>query len=218
MILGLPSNIFRLSADITHLLSIIFLLTKMITHKNCMGISLRSHILFAIVWITRYLDLFWNFTSLYNTFFKIIYISTSLYTIYLISKKFRATYDKVHDTLNVWYLIIPSIILSLIFTSKYEIFELLWTFSIFLESVAILPQILLLSRTSEIENLNSKYILCLGIYRGLYLFNWIYRYWTETKYWDPLVWVCGMFQTILYCDYFYYYIKSKIQGTKFYLP
>ena len=211
-------NIFRVSADLTHVLSIYFLLTKIISHRNCMGISLRSQVLFAIVWVTRYLDIFSNFFSVYNTIFKIIYLVTSFYTIYLISKKYRPTYDKDHDTLNVWYLIVPSIILAFIFTKKYSIMELCWTFSIILESVAVLPQIHLLSKTGEIENLNSKYIFCLGLYRGLYVLNWIYRYITETHYWSPLVWVFGTIQTLLYVDYFYYYIKSKVQGTKFVLP
>ncbi|ELP84829.1 ER lumen protein retaining receptor, putative [Entamoeba invadens IP1] len=211
-------NIFRIAADLTHLLSIYFLLTKIISHKNCMGVSLRSQILFCIVWVTRYIDLFSNFYSIYNTVLKVVYLATSFYTIYLISKRFRSTYDKVHDTFNMWYLIIPSIVLAFIFPEQYTLMEILWTFSIFLETVAILPQIFLLSVTGEIENLNSKYILCLGIYRALYIANWVFRYATEDSYWSPLVWVCGIVQTVLYADYFYYYIRSHISGTKFVLP
>ncbi|EDR26663.1 ER lumen protein retaining receptor [Entamoeba dispar SAW760] len=211
-------NLFRISADLVHLLSIYFLLTKIINHKNCIGISLRSQILFLIVWVTRYLDIFYNFYSLYNTILKIVYLTTSAYTIYLISKRFRATYDKIHDTLNVWYLIVPCIVLAFIFTEDYSITEICWTFSIFLEAVAILPQILLLRSTGEVENLNSQYIFCLGLYRALYIINWIYRYATEPSYWSPLTWICGSIQTLLYVEYFYYYIKSRVEGTKFVLP
>jgi len=56
-------------------------------------------------------------------------------------------------------------LLALIFNHGYRPLELLWTFSIYLESVAILPQLVLLLRTKEIESLTTSYILCLGGYR-----------------------------------------------------
>jgi hypothetical protein len=62
------------------------------------------------------------------------------------------------------------------------------------------------------------YIFCVGAYRGLYLVNWIYRYFTEPHYWQPLVWVAGVVQTLLYADFFYYYIIAVKEGSKFQLP
>ena len=46
------------------------------------GISLRSQELFAIVFACRYLDIFWNFASLYNWLMKIIYLVTSFSIVY----------------------------------------------------------------------------------------------------------------------------------------
>jgi hypothetical protein len=40
--------------------------------------------------------------------------------------------------------------------------QILWKFSIYLESVAILPQIVLLTRTQNIDNLTGNYIFLLG--------------------------------------------------------
>lgn len=62
------------------------------------GISGKSQILFAIVYTTRYLDLFTTFISTYNTFMKIIFIVASLATVFLMYVKFKATYDHNHDT------------------------------------------------------------------------------------------------------------------------
>ena len=152
------------------------------TPRSPPGVSLRSQLLFTLVWVTRYLDLFTNFLSLYNTVLKVVYLSTSAFAIYLILRRFRATYDRVHDTFNVWLLIAPCAVLALIFTANYSPLEVLWTFSIFLEAVAIVPQISLLRKTDEVENLNSKYIFCLGLYRALYILNWVYRYMTEPHY------------------------------------
>ena len=53
--------------------------------------------------------------------------------------------------------------------------EILWTFSIYLESVAILPQLFMVSKTGEAESITSHYLFALGSYRGLYILNWIYR-------------------------------------------
>ena len=57
--------------------------------------------------------------------------------------------------------------------------QVLWTFSIYLEAVAILPQLFLLQRTGTTDNLSAQFIFCLGMYRGLYLLNWIFRWFTE---------------------------------------
>lgn len=43
----------------------------------------------------------------------------------------------------------------------------------------MLPQLFLLQRTGEVENLTSHYIFTLGGYRAFYLLNWIYRYVTK---------------------------------------
>lgn len=84
--------------------------------------------------------------------------------------------------------------------------QILWTFSIYLEAVAIVPQLILLQRHGEVENLTSNYVVMLGAYRGCYVLNWIYRAATEKAYhfiW--LMFIAGMVQTALYVDFFYYY-------------
>lgn len=40
--------------------------------------------------------------------------------------------------------------------------QVLWTFSIYLEAVAILPQLILLQRTQNIDNLTGNYVALLG--------------------------------------------------------
>lgn len=40
--------------------------------------------------------------------------------------------------------------------------QVMWTFSLYLEAVAILPQLVLLQRTKNIDNLTGQYILLLG--------------------------------------------------------
>ncbi|KYN38777.1 ER lumen protein retaining receptor [Trachymyrmex septentrionalis] len=210
-------NIFRLLGDLSHLLAIIILLVKIWKTRSCAGISGKSQILFAIVYTTRYLDLFTMFISAYNTFMKIVFIAASLATVFLMYIKFKATYDHNHDTFRIEFLILPAFILALLINHELSFIEVLWTFSIYLESVAILPQLFLVSKTGEAESITSHYLFALGSYRGLYLFNWVYRYYAEDHY-DLIAIVAGLVQTVLYCDFFYLYITKVLKGKKLQLP
>ena len=88
--------------------------------------------------------------------------------------------------------------------------QILWTFSIYLESVAILPQLFMISKTGEAETITSHYLFALGAYRALYIVNWIYRYYFEGFY-DFIAIVAGCVQTALYCDFFYLYITKGVE-------
>lgn len=210
-------NIFRLLGDLSHLLAIVILLLKIWKSRSCAGISGKSQILFALVYTTRYLDLFTNYVSLYNTVMKIVFLAASYGTLYLMYVKFRATYDSNHDTLRLEFLLIPVACLALLFNHEFSFLEILWAFSIYLEAVAILPQLFMVSKTGEAESITSHYLFALGSYRGLYILNWIYRYYTES-FQDWIAIIAGIVQTVLYCDFFYLYITKVLKGKKLQLP
>jgi len=210
-------NIFRLLGDLSHLLAIIILLLKIWKTRSCAGISGKSQVLFAIVFISRYLDLVTNFVSVYNTSMKVFFIASAVGTVYLMFVKFKATYDGNHDTFRIEFLLGPVAILALVLNHEFSVMEILWTFSIYLESVAILPQLFMVSKTGEAETITSHYLFALGSYRALYIFNWVYRYHFEGFY-DIIAIVAGIVQTILYCDFFYLYVTKVMAGKKIVLP
>jgi len=210
-------NIFRLLGDLSHLLAILLLLLKIWKTRSCAGISGKSQILFLIVFVTRYLDLVTNFVSLYNTSMKIFFISSAAATVYLMYFKFKATYDGNHDTFRIEFLLGPAALLAIVLNHEFSVMEILWTFSIYLESVAILPQLFMVSKTGEAETITSHYLFALGSYRGLYILNWLFRYYYETFY-DIIAIVAGVVQTVLYCDFFYLYITKVMAGKKIVLP
>ncbi|KAI9262751.1 ER lumen protein retaining receptor 1 [Sporodiniella umbellata] len=212
-------NIFRLSADITHLISIFILLSKIQKSRSCVGISLKSQWLYCLVFLTRYVDVIYKYHSVYNTVMKVFFLGSSFYTVYLMMSKFKATCEKELDTFKIEYLILIASILSIVFCYQYTIVEILWSFSIWLESVAIFPQLFMLQRTGEAETITIHYIFALGAYRALYIFNWIYRYLYEPDYVvDWIATVAGLLQTGLYSDFFYIYYVKVIKGQKFELP
>jgi len=103
----------------------------------------------------------------------------------------------------------------------YAWFLRFYYFSIFVESVAILPQLLVLRKYRFVENLTGKFILFLGLYRLLYILQWFYNiHYFELpleSYRDriPIV-VAGILQTLLFSGFIYEYVKvsPRIFGRK----
>jgi len=219
-------NVFRLVGDLCHAASIAILLSKIYRQKNCRGISLKTQCLYLLVFVTRYLDLLTNFNaSWYNSLMKLLFIGTSGAIVYLMAVKppISDTCDRKGDQFNPLYLIVPCAVLALIFNDYFSPIEILWTFSIYLEAVAIVPQIVMVHNYAKaqngfVENLTSHYVFTLGAYRALYLLNWIYRLATEEGYRNWIVWLAGLVQTGIYCDFFYYYITAMLANKSVSLP
>merc|ERR1712066_162536 len=128
------------------------------------------------------------------------------------------TYERSHDSFPYeLYLLGPCALLGLVTTEEYTIPEVLWTVSIWLESIAIYPQLVLLQQVREVENLTSNFVGAMGAYRAFYILNWIQRYMEDGAY-NWVGWAGGTVQTLLYVDFFYYYLKSKVSGSKLLLP
>ncbi|KAJ3017726.1 endoplasmic reticulum retention protein [Thoreauomyces humboldtii] len=217
-------NIFRLIGDLLHLASIIMLLLKITRTRSAAGISLNSQILYALVFVSRYLDLFVHWVSLYNTLMKLVFIASSCYIIYLMKVTYRATWDPSIDTVRIEYLVAPAAVLAILFhhgkasdPALLKILQTLWSFSIYLESVAILPQLFQLTRTGEADAITTHYLFALGGYRALYICNYLLRFHLEGRVdWIPVV--AGVVQTALYADFFYVYVTRVLKGKKFVLP
>lgn len=88
---------------------------------------------------------------------------------------------------------------------------MLWTFSIELESVCVLPQLQLLRQTSVPTVLDSYYLVTLGSYRLFYIINWIYRGASEHSF-EPISLIFGIIQTLLYVDFAWvYYSRQRVK-------
>ena len=54
---------------------------------------------------------------------QVVFIGTSYATLYLMYFKFKATYDKNHDTFRIEFLLIPVTLLALIINHEFSLFE-----------------------------------------------------------------------------------------------
>lgn len=89
---------------------------------------------------------------------------------------------------------------------------MLWTFSIALESVCVLPQLLLLRQTTVPTVIDSFYLVTLGSYRAFYILNWIIRAAGKEHHFDPIAFIFGIIQTALYIDFAWvYWTRQRVK-------
>lgn len=89
-------NIFRILADLSHAASKVTLVVAIHRNSSAEGVSLLTQLLYALVFCARYLDLFWvpPWFSWWNFFFKLFYISSSIYVVYLMMRVYPRTREK----------------------------------------------------------------------------------------------------------------------------
>ncbi|KAJ5834721.1 ER lumen protein retaining receptor [Penicillium robsamsonii] len=219
-------NIFRIIGDLSHLGSICVLLWAIHKNKSAEGISLLTQLLYGVVFIFRYLDLLLPITyrvrtwhAIWNVFFKLFYITSSAYLITLMMK----VYPRTRETERAWKLglwsVAGSVVLAPISIWLFEkevyilwILEFFWAFSIILESVCVLPQLLLLRQTTVPTVIDSYYLLALGSYRAFYILNWIVRLFDNEPFDDWIAVVFGIVQTAFYIDFAWvYYSRQRVK-------
>ena len=182
------------------------------------------------VFATRYLDLFTNFHSIYNSLMKVLYLSSTAVIIYMIKvvEPTKSTYSSSQDEFNIWkYAIVPSIVLAFILAFDLDYFDglkLLWTYSIIQEVTAMIPQLVIAHYNRHIQSEIKLAILFRGVYRFFYIINYIYRAHTEVNYkHNWIVYICAVMQIAIYGDFFYHtatyvLIVDCLQICQFLLP
>jgi ER lumen protein retaining receptor len=130
-------------------------------------------------------------------------------------KPYCLGYDSKSDSFNHYVLIyLPALILTVLFhissSQEHYYFEYFWSFSIWLEALAIIPQLYIVYKQKRVEVITGTYMACLGCYKLFYVLNWIYLLLNEEK----LIWmkfVAGVIQVAIYFDFLYYYfIAAKV--------
>eukprot|EP00438_Fugacium_kawagutii_P021759 Skav204654 [mRNA] locus=scaffold949:128262:134539:- [translate_table: standard] len=197
-------NIFRYIGDYLHLGGIITLLVTIARNKSVAGISRTTQILYCIVFVTRYLDLFDHAQSFYLVFFKLTYIATSILVLALFYT-YDSTYARRHDTCNMTVILVPCSIAALLLTNDYSPLEVLWTFSEFIEGFAMVPQYIFCYRERVNKDVGtSLYVVMLGSYRVFYALNWIYKKINMPRYSDIQSWIGGLVEIMFFLDFLNY--------------
>jgi len=219
-------NVFRVLGDVSHTLSKCILIWAIHSNKSAEGVSLITQLFYLLVFTTRYIDVFKvhpfiSFLSFWNFTLKIFYIFSSALIVFLMMKVYARTREREKAwkfggyCLGGSFLLAP--IMVLIFRSKNDDMgrgpiEMLWAFSIILESVCVFPQLLLLRQTQVPTVIDSYYLVTLGSYRGFYILNWIWREFDVYRPPDAISVIFGVIQTALYVDFAWvYYTRQRVK-------
>lgn len=230
------SFLLTLSA-LTQCLAFLIIVLKVINSNNTSGLSINTLICYMILLICRltstifftgYLpsdssgDWFYQLTEITSVVLIIILI-------YFIKNKYKDTSDTMLDTVQYYYLACPAYGLALIVHTTLNSFfftDVNWTFSMYLEAVAIFPQIkLFTSKKGQIETYTSHYVALCGLSRLLSLLFWWDTYGelnTDSnsafslfsKFSGYFIIFSQVLQLIILADYYYLYFKSIMKGEK----
>ena len=106
----------------------------------------------------------------------------------------------------------PVVIVINLAKRRTDFSDILWTFSIILESVCVVPQLLLLRQTTVPTVIDSFYLLTLGSYRGFYILNCIVRAASSERHFEWRAVLFGIIQTAFYVDFAWvYWTRQRVK-------
>ena len=144
---------------------------------------------------------------------KLLFIIATAFIIYLMryNKAYSISYRrKEEDSFPHVFLIPFALVMTLLVHRDWTWWGLTWSFSLWLESVAVFPQISIIAKTNGFFAYTAHYLAALGSYRFFYILLWIYRYYKYKTL--SVVSICsGTLQVLLYADFFYLYFKNAKQ-------
>ncbi|CAD7928603.1 unnamed protein product [Amoebophrya sp. A25] len=131
------------------------------------------------------------------------------------------SYEWDLDSLPVWKIILPCLVLAYAFHSdlnNYAPLDIVWMFGTYLEGAAVLPQLSLIQKKQRVNALAAHYIALLAIGRALLVYFW-YRAYEELGEMDESFNVSGTIlvfahaaQFVMVADFMYLYLKAVVQG------
>ena len=225
-------SFFLVLSSLVQTCAFLIILVKVTNYQSCSGLSANTLICYAILLFARltstlflpgYLPSDSSGSWLYQLSDTLSLLICCL-LIYLIYFKYKETSDILLDNkIPFYFLVIPCYALSIWFRSSLNnntFCDINWAFSMYLEAIAIFPQILLFSiKKGQIESFTSHYVALCGLSR---LFSLIF--WWDTyeelisfdlyfgKYVGYFIIGSQILQLIIMADYYYLYFKSILKG------
>jgi ER lumen protein retaining receptor len=231
------------------LVSFALLVLKVWLNKNVAGISLKTLQAYALVFAARlssilvyegYLpydrsgDWFYQATE-------VLALALVIGLVVAVTFVFNRSYGRGADSfgakyippqLGVVYLVAPALLLAILLHPSLNgnwLTDVAWTFALYLEAVAILPQLYMFQKAmdKEIEPFTANFVFLVAVARMMHFVFWLSsfhelndKYATHFggKYPGHLVLLSQMVNLLLMGDYIYYYMASARSGKPVLLP
>lgn len=202
-------NVFRYVGYYLHFGGMIFGLLAIVISRSVAGFSWKAQVMYQLVYVSRYLDVFTEAQAKYLLFFKLAFnlVTATMLGLFYI---FRDTYDARLDSCNIVALITPGAVLAFVVAGSTGFREDMWTFSEFLEPVALLPQYIMCYRATRVRLATIVYTFAVGGYRILYILNWLYkRYTFHGAYHDYVSWCGGAVECTLFFGFVLRIVRQR---------
>lgn len=224
------------------------LVHRIVTSKSSRGVSLKTLQLYIVVFVSRLVSIlrhqgYLPFDKTGDWFYHVVEVLSLVFAsaaVYLVSNRHAATYDDKFDAfgnmhipskLGSLYLLVPCVLLAAFVhpSLNNEWFsDSAWSLSMYLEAVAILPQLYMFQRKAAdeggaVEWLISHFVFALGFARVSELIFWMSSYkelssTSSSSYVGVLVVLTQLVHLIIMADFFYYYIRALRKGGPMELP
>lgn len=210
------------------------LLLKVQRQKSMAGISEKTLTLYALVFICRLFS-----TLLYSGYLPVdrsgdfvyqladfVSLICVLRLLQLLQTGLRGTYQDIYDTMDILRLI-PACFVFAVFVhgnlNNSFVFDTLWTLSMNLDTIAMLPQLWMLAKMGEVEVMTSHFVFALILSRACAFAFWFYGYKELSRGRGPNVagWqllAAHALQLLLSLDFSYYYVAARVKGRRMVLP
>ncbi len=227
-------SFFLVLSSIVQTSAFVIILLKVTDRQNVSGLSANTLICYSILLFARltstlfypgYLPNDSSGSWLYQLS-DIISMLICCLLIYLLYFKYRETSDLILDNkIPFYFLVVPSYLLAVMVKSNLNnnfFCDTNWAFSMYLETVAIFPQILLFTiKKGQIEKFTSHYVALCGLSRLFSLIFWWDTY-DELNHSDSFFgnyvgyFIIGaqILQLLIMADYYYLYFKSILKGNE----
>jgi len=151
-----------------------------------------------------------------------------LQLLYSMHRSHKTTYEGEHDTLPIRGALPACLLLAICVHGDLNdspVFDTLWTFSLLVDTIAMLPQLwMMTTKGGEVESLTSHFVAAMVVSRALSFTFWFYGYseiapqaggFNAAGY---LILAAHSLQLVLSADFMYYYVRSAMRQQGMVLP
>ena len=223
-------SLFLTVSSLTSMFSYLMVAAKIDSSRSSRGVSRNMFECYLLVAIARliailpfqaYLPYDRTGDWLYQAI-EILSLFLVVFIVYQTRSKFAASYEAELDKFPHWYLVGGCLVLALLFhpsLNSYMPIDVCWTFALYLESVTVLPQLLMFQKAGRVEPFTTHFLAGQALSRTLSFVFWLHSHHELNDATRPLKsyvgwWVLGMqlLQLIVMADFVYYYVRCLRKG------
>merc|ERR1719261_1531268 len=197
--------------------------------KSVAGISGKTMILQALALCFRlsstlFLDGYLPLDKTGDMMYQIVDVCSLMMVLQILEciyKSHRASYQQDVDTMDIKNLVIGCVALAVLFhpdLNDWDVFDINWTVSLYLDTVAMLPQLFMSNKMGKVPAYTAHYLAATLVSRGFSAWFWYYgaeniaRASEGFSYGAAGIILAHVVQFLLLADFGYYYLKAGFTG------